>query len=131
MFEVQGKYLIWGDSQYEIPAEFLGRPIAKIYGTATSGLSRQQAIFLRVRQGTSVEVSAEAGNISGRLVGDYIPPRGTLVYLREQLEPVTGQTFWLVSSKEIKNEVNWLNIEFEDGARLVLCPFTMDYGVVE
>lgn len=128
MFKVEGKFLIWGDSKYEIPEEFQNLSVSKVYGTATSGLARQIGIFLRVRSGTSVEVAVESANVSGRLVGDFIPPRGSIVYLREQLEPVTGKVFWLVSTQEIKNEVNWLNVEFEDGRKLVLCPFTMDYG---
>lgn len=130
MFKVEDNTLWWGDSQYEIPAECQNKEIKNIFGTATSGLRRQPAIFLRVRSGDSVSVAVESGNVSGRLVGDILPPRGTVVYLREQLEPATGKVFWIVSPKEIKNDVNWINVEFADGTILRLCPFTLDYWIV-
>lgn len=129
MFKVEGNILWWGDSQYEIPAECQGKEIKNIYGTATSGLRRQVGIFLRSRRGDSVEVASEKGNISGRLVGDS-PSRGTLVYLREQLKPGSGLSFWLVSTEEIKNDVNWINVEFEHETTLRLCPFTLDYWII-
>jgi len=127
MFKVKDNILIWGDSQYEIPAEFQGKQVADIYGTATAGLARQPGIFQGVR-GSSATVTASTGNISGRLVGDA-PERGSLVHLREQLEPITGKVFWLISSQQIENEINWLNVRFDDDSVLVLCPFTMDYGI--
>jgi hypothetical protein len=127
MFKVEDKFIIWDDSYYLIPPECTSK-IVKIYGTATAGLSRQIGIFLRVRNGESVEVATEQGTIAARLVGPT-PERGTIIFIREQLDPVSGTPFWLASSQKIENDMNWINAEFEDNSKLVLCPFTMDYGI--
>jgi len=128
MFKEVDGHILWGDTAYIIPEELKEKKILKIYGTATSGLRRRPAIFLRVRSGESVEVAIEKGNISGRLIGD-VPVRGEIVHIREQLEPVSGKIFWLVSKEEIRNDINWINVQFDDYSTLVICPFTRDYGI--
>lgn len=129
MFKVEDDFIIWEDSKYKIPDECLGKGIVNIYGTATAGLSRCIGIFLELR-GDSIRVALENKNVSGRLVGNAPVLRGSIVYLREQLEPLSGKQFWLISEEEIKNDVNWINVKFDDNSTLRLCPFTMDYGVI-
>ena len=98
------------------------------YGTATRGLANHSAIFLRVRSGKSVEVALEDKNISGFLIDSVAPKRGELVYIREQMEP-SGKRFWLISSKEIQNEINWVNVLYRDGTLLRICPFSKQYWI--
>jgi len=128
MFKVEDDFIIWEDSKYQLPPECLEKKILRIYGTATAGLIRKPGIFLKVRQGDSVEVAIADSTVAARLIGD-VPGRGTIIYIREQLDPVSGLSFWLASSNKIKNDVNWINVDFEDNSKLILCPFTMDYGI--
>lgn len=129
MFKVQDNKIIWGDSEYLIPAEFNQNKVINISGTATHGLNIATGIFLRAN-GESGSVALSSENVSGRVIGD-IPERGSIVYLREQLDPVSHISFWLISKVKIDNNINWINVEFDDGRKMVLCPFTMQYGVID
>ena len=129
MFKVKDNFIICDDFKVALPAEVSDKVVSKIYGTATAGLISGSGILVKNR-GQSVEYLGPDGEIgAGHLVGD-LPEAGTLVYTREQLQTKSPfLSFTLVSAERINNQLNWINVEFEDGTRLTLCPFTLQYEV--
>jgi hypothetical protein len=131
MFKVQEKVIIWGDCEYPLPAEVSDKVVAKIYGTATAGLLAGSGVFVKAN-GKSGQYLTPGGTLcAGHIVGDS-PEAGTVVYTREQMQPKAPFiSFNLISLQQIQNQLNWINIEFEDGTKLVLCPFTFQYEVID
>lgn len=130
MFKIEDNQLVWGDSRYLIPPEVAHKLPEVIYGTSTAGLMSKYGILI-FRNGHSGTVLCGANEtISGHVV-DNDCRIGDYVFLREQIDPEdTTKYIWLVSSQEIKNQFNWINIQFTDKTVLRLCPFTKYYKVI-
>ncbi len=129
MFKVNNGKLRFEDSEYALPKEVANLQPKQVYGTATAGLDRKRGIIINSNGLSATVVVANNESVAGHIIGD-VPKIGTLVYLREQLDPNNpSKVFWLVSLNEIKNNLNWLNVEFITGENLVLCPFTLYYKV--
>jgi hypothetical protein len=126
MFKIENEYLIWGDCKYKIPHYLVHKKVYKIFGTATAGLARKIGILSSFK-GQSGEVQTDIGPIAGRIIGQI--SEGTIVFLREQLDPKTNNSFWLISEKQIESDINFIIIMYDDTTKFILCPFTMDYDV--
>lgn len=130
MFKIEGQEICWEDSKITLPEEVQNKEVTKIYGTATAGLVSCMAIYVD-SNGQSVTVRSEPSGdaMRGHLVGET-PKKGQVVFMREQMDPVNpDKSFWLVSGDRLDRSMNWINVEFNDGSRLVVCPFTFQYGV--
>jgi hypothetical protein len=128
MFKIQDGKLVWGDCEYDLPEEFKNIKHTKIFGTATAGLTRKIGILIS-QNGVSGSVAcSHKETVSGHLIEGI--KNGEKVFLREQLDVENpDRTFWLISSNEILNQLNWINIEFNNKT-LRLCPFTKHYKVI-
>ena len=129
-FKVKDNKVIWGDCEYELPAELHDKTVDKVYGTCTSGLVKSSGIFLKAK-GHSAELAAapDGHTIAGYIVGES-PKRGTMCYLREQMQPTAPfNLFYLVSKEKIDNDLNWITVLFKDGTVFRLCPFTFQYDI--
>lgn len=129
-FKVQENKIIWGDCEYQLPAEVQDKAIERVYGTATAGMVKSSGIFLKANGSSAQLAAAPDGHpVAGHIVGE-VPERGTMCYLREQMQPVAPfNCFYLVSKEKIENDLNWINIEFTDGTLLRMCPFTLQYEI--
>lgn len=132
MFLIEKGILKFNDSEYKIPEELKNKDVNKIYGTATNGLSELRGILLEQYGASGKVLCSNNFIISGHIIDENPTPKnGYLVHLREQIDPQdTNKIFWLISSKKILNELNWIIVEYKDGTLFRLCPFTKYYSIV-
>lgn len=130
MFKVEQGVLKWGDSEYLLPQHLQFEKVDKVFGTATAGLHRMRGRLID-RTGDTGRVSL-IGNEerAGQLItGDTAKP-GDTVFLREQFDPANpNKAYFIISSLEILNDLNWINVKFNNGQTLRLCPFTKNYSI--
>ena len=125
---INNRRLYFGNTTIEIPAPFRDKSHDLIYGTSTCGLITLNGKLL-YKHGDSGEVITPIGLVGGRLLEEDLQPQ-SLVYLREQLKVEDAQTFWLISKSQIEPQLNWVNIQYENGVLLRICPFTFEYKVL-
>lgn len=129
MFQVKGNKIKYGDSELYIPNEFSNKKIDKIYGTATAGLIRHSGVLVDKRGHSGY---ATTGFNKARIAGHIIyedAKQGDIVFLREQFQPnAPFNSFYIISNQKVNNDLNWINVKFDDKTILRICPFTLQYG---
>lgn len=130
MFKIEDNQLVWGDSRYLLPEEVANKQPELIYGTSTAGLLAKYGLLIFKNGASGTALCGPSETISGHIVDDNCEI-GDYVFLREQIDTEnTNKYVWLISSQEIKNQVNWINVQFKDKTILRLCPFTKHYKVI-
>lgn len=127
MFSIKGNQILFGDCSIEIPAQLVGKEYEKIFGTATCNLDILKGYVLS-KFAKSIQVQ-----LSDRVQSGYAIENievGDIVYLREQLDPVSETIFYLVSKNKLELPLNWINIKYKDGLIFRVCPFTFRYRIV-
>lgn len=130
MFQVKNGQIIFEDFLIEIPQEFKTLKYKQIYGTSTCGLN--SAIGYVISQhGKSCTVRTPTDILSGFSIEDL--KIGDTVLLREQLSVEDGQSFWIIykPNRNLNQQLNWININYENGKVLRICPFTFQYKVID
>ncbi len=129
MFKIENGYLVFEEFNILLPKEVRAKTPSKIFGTSTAGLISKRGIFLDANGASGRIGLADGSTISGHLLNENIK-YGTLVHLREQFDVNdTSRMFWLISTLEITQQLNWITIEYNDGTLLRICPFTGYYAI--
>lgn len=136
MFEILDNKVFYNNKFFFLlPEELYNIKFKKAFCTATSGLARRVGIVISSNGHSVSTLCAPSGEqVSGHALHneDFQNKKGTLVYLREQYEPVAPhRPFWIISKNEIKSDINWINILFENKKQLKICPFTLQYEILE
>lgn len=128
---IENNILKWSTIEIAIPEELHNKRYQNIFGTCTAGL-QFSAGFITAINNKSVEVLQSNGILqAGYYIGEDKIKIGDYVYMREQIDPESEQIFWIIHNKEIVPTLNWFNIEYEDGTKFRVCPFTFRYKICQ
>jgi len=130
VFKLLKDKVTFADYQIQIPSDFVDKPHSRVFGTATCGL-RETVGYVISKKENLAEIRISPTETVQAVLIDNIEPAHT-VKLREQLDVETGQPFWLafLPSRNL-GQLNWINISYQDGKLLRICPFTFNYKVLE